>query len=412
MELNIEKMNRLILFCQGLLNKEDGKTLYLKYLDDIKSITPFELIYIQNEQLKMGYSPKELLTVVDKLINVFHQSLSQHSWQRPSEDSFLGDLIKENEAVASLLNAFKPKIKEGDLIEMKDEIMDFVNDLKSYHVHLQKIENLLFPYLEKLDARYDGLKIMWSLHDDLRALFKVLITELNHEGNEAFEAHDASSTLVSLIGQLYFTLFGLIQKQDLILFPVASKLLTVDELSNMRQQSVEYGFCFIDPPNIKVDLASKIGVSLSKPTFGQDQHVYQQMIDTGTGVLDFERVGLILDMLPVDITLVDENDKVAYFSRPKDRIFPRTVSVLGRDVRNCHPPESVHVVEEIILAFKNKTASEASFWIQMRGLFIHIQYFALYNKNGEYKGTLEVSQEISKLRALEGEKRLLQHFDK
>lgn len=409
MELNVEKMNRLIAFSQGLLNKEDGKTLYLKYIEDIKSITPFELIFIQNEQLKMGYTPKELLTVVDKLINVFHISLSQHPWQRPSEDSFLGDLIKENEAVASRLNAFKLKIKDGDLLKMKDEIMDFVHDLKSYHIHLQKIENLLFPYLEKLDARYDGLKIMWSLHDDLRALFKVLINELNYEENEA---NDHSSVLVSLIGQLYFNMFGLIQKQDLILFPVASKLLTLDELSNMRQQSLEYGFCFIDPPKIEIDLASKIGVSLSKPMYGQDEHVYQQMIDTGTGILDFERVGLILDMLPVDITLVDENDKVAYFSRPKDRIFPRTVSVLGRDVRNCHPPESVHVVEEIISAFKNKSASEASFWIQMRELFIHIQYFALYNKQGEYRGTLEVSQEISKLRALEGEKRLLQHFDK
>ena len=406
MELNTEKLNRLIAFCQGLLNKEDGKTLYLKYIEDIKSITPFELIFIQNEQLKMGYTPKELLTVVDKLINVFHQSLSQHPWQRPSEDSFLGDLIKENEAVAIRLNAFKLKIKDGDLLKMKDEIMDFVNDLKSYHIHLQKIENLLFPYLEKLDARYDGLKIMWSLHDDLRALFKVLLSELQNE------AQETSNDLVNLIGQLYFNMFGLIQKQDLILFPVASKLLTLDELSNMRQQSLEYGFCFIDPPNIEIDFSSKIGVSLSKPSYGQDEHVYQQMIDTGTGVLDFERVGLILDMLPVDITLVDENDKVAYFSRPKDRIFPRTVSVLGRDVRNCHPPESVHVVEEIISAFKDKSASEASFWIQMRGLFIHIQYFALYNKQGEYKGTLEVSQEISKLRALEGEKRLLQHFDK
>ena len=409
MEMNTEKMNRLISFCQGLLNKEDGKTLYLKYVEDIKSITPFELIFIQNEQLKMGYTPKELLTVVDKLINVFHQSLSQHPWQRPSEASFLGDLIKENEAVASRLNSFKLKIKNNDLLKLKDEMSDLVNDLKSYHVHLQKIENLLFPYLEKIDARFDGLKIMWSLHDDLRALFKVLLTELN---NDNYNAHDQSKVLVSLMGQLYFNVFGLIQKQELILFPVASKLLTLDELDNMRQQSVEYGFCFIDPPNIEVDIASKIGVSLSKPMYGHDDHVYQQMMDTGTGILDFERVGLILDMLPVDITLVDENDKVAYFSRPKDRIFPRTVSVLGRDVRNCHPPESVHVVEEIILAFKNKTASEASFWIQMRGLFIHIQYFALYNKLGAYKGTLEVSQEISKLRALEGEKRLLQYFDK
>ena len=286
----------------------------------------------------------------------------------------------------------------------------FIDELRAYNIHLQKIENLVFPYLEKSDARYDGLKIMWSLHDDLRALFKQILHQLDsmHRSRDPLDL----KVLNTLMGRLYFMLFGLVQKQELILFPIVSKLLTIDELEIMRQQSLEYGFSFIDKPDIKVDVLSKIGITFKQSHKNSEEHAFMQLIDTGTGILDFERVGLILDRVPIDITLVDENDKVAYFSRPKDRLFPRTVSVLGRDVRNCHPPESVHVVEEIILAFRNKTASEASFWIQMRGLFIHIQYFALYNGDGDYKGTLEVSQEISKLRALEGEKRLLQNFDK
>ena len=124
--------------------------------------------------------------------------------------------------------------------------------------------------------------------------------------------------------------------------------------------------------------------------------------------MDFEQLSLLLDALPIDMTLVDENDKVAYFSRPKDRIFPRSIAVIGRDVRNCHPPESVHVVEAIIASFRRGDKDEAEFWLQMKGLFIYIQYFALRNENGQYRGTLEVSQEINKLRALEGERRLLE----
>ena len=410
MEFNQNKINHLVAYCQGVLHKEDGKVLYEKYLEDIQTITPYELVYVQNEQLKMGYSPKILITVVDKLINVFYKPLSQHVWQKPKSDSFLGDLMGENEALLKKLNDFKPKMKEGNLFTILDEVHVFIDELRAYNIHLQKIENLVFPYLEKSDARYDGLKIMWSLHDDLRALFKQILHQLDsmHRSRDPLDL----KVLNTLMGRLYFMLFGLVQKQELILFPIVSKLLTIDELEIMRQQSLEYGFSFIDKPDIKVDVLSKIGITFKQSHKNSEEHAFMHLIDTGTGILDFERVGLILDRLPIDITLVDENDKVAYFSRPKDRLFPRTVSVLGRDVRNCHPPESVHVVEEIILAFRNKTASEASFWIQMRGLFIHIQYFALYNGDGDYKGTLEVSQEISKLRALEGEKRLLQNFDK
>ena len=173
----------------------------------------------------------------------------------------------------------------------------------------------------------------------------------------------------------------------------------------MREQSVEYAFPFIVTPEIKL---SGVSAQTAKQQMGLDPNRLKELFVTSTGHMDMEQLEILLNLLPVDMTLVDENDKVAFFSRPKDRIFPRSVAIIGRDVRNCHPPESVHVVEDILASFKRGEKDEAAFWIQMRGMFIHIQYFAMRNEAGEYRGTLEVSQEISGLRALEGERRLLE----
>ena len=131
------------------------------------------------------------------------------------------------------------------------------------------------------------------------------------------------------------------------------------------------------------------------------------LINLGTGKVNVEQIKLIFNHLPVDITFVDENNKVCYFSTPPKRIFPRTTAIIGREVSNCHPPESVHVVEQIVESFRSGEKDQADFWIKMRGEYILIQYFAVRDENGNYKGVIEVSQEISGIKALEGEKRLL-----
>jgi len=104
---------------------------------------------------------------------------------------------------------------------------------------------------------------------------------------------------------------------------------------------------------------------------------------------------------------VDENDTVRYYSSTEDRIFPRSPGVIGRTVQNCHPPKSMHVVNKIIESFKKKEKKSAEFWINKQGRFLYIRYFPLYNKAGDYKGVIEVSQDATDVRALKGEKRLL-----
>lgn len=386
------KIKNLIEFCQGIYRKENGRELYNKYLEEIKTVTPQDVLRVEYEQLKMGITPKEMLTYVDKLINVFYKSLNRYKWERPEQDTFLYYLMKENHGLLEVLNDMKVLIKRQDYVDTRLDMLQLIKSLREYNGHLLKLENILFPYMEKKKRRFEGLKIMWSLHDDAR-----------HDLNELVEIMSQSETdemeINVKMGRLFFMLNGMVQKQELILFPLATELLSREEFEAMHNQSFDYSFPFISAP-IKKEDSSDMGAAVQG--IGTDT-----VIHTKTGVLSFEQVELLINALPVDVTLVDEHDQVVFFSRPKERIFPRSVAIIGRNVRNCHPPESVHVVEEIIDSFRSGVKSEESFWIQMKDLFVLIQYFALRNEKGDYKGVLEVSQEISHIKTLEGEKKLL-----
>lgn len=198
------------------------------------------------------------------------------------------------------------------------------------------------------------------------------------------------------IGKLFFAMLGIVKKENLILFPAAMELMDESEWEDMNRQSTEYGFPFIERPPIEE--GEKIEI-----------HGFEGMkFKTETGELSFEQIMLLFNALPVDLTFVDENNKVRFFTKPKDRTFPRSPAVIGRDVRNCHPAESVHVVDKIIDAFREGSRDTANFWIDFKGRKLLIQYFALRNSKGEYKGVLEVTQDITDIKKLEGERRLLQ----
>ena len=174
----------------------------------------------------------------------------------------------------------------------------------------------------------------------------------------------------------------------------------------MKRQSFEYEFPFIDRPVQRLEPLPELW---PKTPEHLDAVRGSSTFKTETGELDFDQLVLLLNALPVDLTFVDAENQVRYFTRPKDRIFPRSPAVIGRNVDNCHPPESVHVVHEIIEAFRAGTQDTATFWIKVKERMILIQYFALRDADGEYKGVLEASQDITEIKSLEGERRLL-HF--
>ena len=378
-----DKLRRLLEYIKAIENNQSNLETYKHYETDILSVNHEELFILFDALLKEGHKPKEILVYLDKLVHVFSQSLDQKKTLL-LEDSFLDHLTQENRELELRLNTIKQILIESKGNFPIDKISLF-EELELFTIHYTKIQNILFPYLEKKADHFSGVSIMWSLHDLTRTRLKETI--------EAIRSNKPFNEVSKLLGEYFFKAFGLIQKEEMILFQLCNTICSIEELEEMRHQSFEYGFAWIQTPLQKEHKTKTIGSSF----FSSD-----------TGELSFEQLSLFLDALPIDCTYVDEHNKVRYFNRPKDRIFPRSPSVIGRDVRNCHPAESVDVVNQIIEAFRKNEQSEANFWIEMRGKFLYIRYFALRDKDGNYKGVLELSQEVSEIRNLQGQRRLLQ----
>lgn len=386
---NEKKIQRLKEYVQGVLDNKDGKLLYKKYKEDIESVTPMECFQIFYSKIDKGYTPKEVLKILDKVINVFHRSLASYKWKRPKENSFLDILMKENHALEERLGKIRKIILDKKVEEKREEIHSILKSLEEFNEHYLKKENILFPYMEKKMKIFNGLSIMWSLHDEAREALKNTIA--------LFEKDEFSLKEFNVeIGKLFFAMLGIVKKENLILFPAAMEVINDSEWEDMNRQSTEYGFPFIERPPI--DEIKNIEI------YGFEGMKFK----TETGELTFEQIMLLFNALPVDLTFVDENNKVRFFTKPKDRVFPRSPAVIGRDVRNCHPAESVHVVNKIVDAFREGSRDSATFWIDFKGRKLIIQYFPLRDSKGEYKGVLEVTQDISEIKKLEGERRLLQ----
>lgn len=379
---------RLSEYVKGLKSNLDGRELYAEYKFDIENVKPQEAFEVFEILLDEGAAPNEILVFLDKVINAFYKSLSGAKYDKPKNDNFLNDMYLENEGLVKKTDEIKELLKETDLRLKKERILLKVTELEDFNAHYLKKENILFPYMEKSAPKFEGLKIMWSLHDAVRNLIKTTKEVLQDENSAEQELNKA-------IANLFFGILGVKKKEELILFPSACQVLSERDWYEMHKQSLEYDFPFI------IKLEDK----------GLDEDMKDEckngVFKTETGELSFDEIYMIFNNLPVDMTFVDEHNKVRYFTKPKDRIFPRSPAIIGGSVKNCHPPESVHVVEEILESFRAGKEDSAKFWINVKGKMVLIQYFALRDSSGKYKGVLEVSQDISEIKSLEGERRLL-----
>lgn len=364
-------------------------------LDDFKAIekqlrtlTLLDIFGLFNDQLKQGQSMESILVSVEPFIHAIDPLLKEHELKLP-EEGLIGLLRLENAALTKRLNALQETFKAHINFDFdKSTLLNSLQELESFSMHYVKIQNLIFPSLEKVDERFEGLRILWSMQDLTKNALKATLNALQAQ---PFDAKVFSFSL----GDYFFKVFGLIQKENRFLLQAAHQYLTLETLDDLYIQSLEYPVCFIEKPK----------VHLKKPQVMVSQ---DGLFQSTTGTLSMSQVQWILDTLPLDITFIDENNKVRYFNNAKDRLFPRSPAVIGRDVRNCHPASSVHVVNEILDAFKTSTQREASFWIQMKSHFVYIRYLAIFDEEGSYKGTLEITQLVDDIRALSGERRLLQ----
>jgi hypothetical protein len=390
------RVKSLLEFSMGIMNDENGTELIKKHQDAIDHVTPHDMIKLEDMQIQMGFDTLKIKKYVDRVINVFFSKLKDYKWEKPAEDTFLYYLMEENKALKSRLEIIKALVVKNDFENNRKQMFVLIKDLEEVESHYVKKENILFPYLEKKLERYRALSVMWSIDDDIRKKIKKLIQMLEDKNTNPKEFNKE-------IGQFFFLIYGLIQKEDLVVYPVASEVISDDEWEDMHMQSFDYKFSFIETPK------KRKKINIENKTIKKD--VNQFVIKSETGEMTVEQALLVFNKLPLDITFVDENNKVKFFSKPDDRFFPRSPAIVGRDVSNCHPPESVHIVEKIVEAFRNGEKDNAQFWLNMRGKFILIQYFALRDDLGNYKGVLEVSQDVTGIRSLEGQQRLLDWGD-
>lgn len=361
----------------------------------IANAQPDDVVILVHRIVESDYQMSDIKVGISRILNVLRRSIDNYPYKRPAKGTFLDICIRNNEEIIRRLNRIRPhvhKLNKNDISEKdKSMLIELWQDLKSVTDYYLIKENILFPLAENHLSDYRCVAVMWSIHDDIRRNLNYLIDLLSTDGYELSDVN-------RLIGDLFFDINAIVFREEKLLYPFIEKNIPSQAIEELWNESVESGFPYYTP-ELKEKTASK-------------NELKANLVDLKSGQLTADQLILLFNHLPVDITFVDEYDRVRFFSTPKERIFHRTNAIIGRDVHNCHPKESVHVVDKIIKSFRNGTKDTATFWISMRsGQRVLIQYFALRNDQNEYKGVIEVTQEISEIQELEGDRRILDWED-
>ncbi len=399
-----EHLKKLILKLHG---GESSDEIRQKLINTLVDIPYNEVVEVEQELIEEGLPEEEILKLCDIHGEVIHGNIDlSAAKQVPSGhpvDVFLKEnieIIKVTEKTAQLIN-LADTVTDDDFENYKLSLQVCFNQLMDIDKHYQRKEYLVFPYLEQRGITGPP-KVMWGKHDEIRDQLKGSIEILKTADLKASDIEDVSELVLFPVLK---AVSDMVKKEEEILFPMSLDVLTNQEWWNIHKQTLEFGFTLYDP---QIQWKPE-NVDDSDETFGITQG---GTIQLPSGSFTAKEIQAILNTIPFDMTFVDKNDKVKYFTQGKERIFARSRSIINRDVRLCHPPGSAHIVEKIIEDFKSGKASHTPFWIQMKGKFILIEYFALRDENGEYLGTLEVSQDLTNNRALEGERRILSYSDK
>jgi len=393
-------LKELLLKIHNGTSQEEVREELMQALDKI----PYgEVVEVEQELIAKGLPEQEILQLCDVHSAVMHGNVDLSGVKDIPQGHPVDVFNKENQELLKTAEKAKQIIADITLEEKafndkKYALTAAFNELHDVDKHYLRKEYLLFPYLE-----YQGItgppKVMWGKHDEIRDLINGSIEILT---SKDLERDDFISSLDLVLYPAIKGVVEMVDKEEEILFPMALDKLTEAEWLEIDKQSLEIGYCLYDPlVKWQPEWAEKESIN--------DIQNSADGIKLPSGGFTAEELLSILNSLPLDMTFVDKNDKVKYFSQGSERIFQRNRAILNRDVRHCHPPASAHIVDKIIEDFKTGKENRAPFWIQMKDKMIYIEYFALRNENGEYLGTLEVSHDVSKYRKLEGEQRILSY---
>lgn len=365
----------------------------------IEGVSASEISEMEQNLIMEGMPIEEVQRLCDVHSAVFKGSI-EDIHKPKSQENIKGHPLHtfkiENQAIKDLIdNDIKKHIDSFKQHSNEENINNLKQGFKllwDIDKHYKRKENLLFPYLEKYGITAPP-KVMWGVDDEIRKEIREINSMLSNIENYKDIVRDKMTEVVNKILEMIF-------KEENILFPMAIDTLTEDEWFNIYDESDEIGYCLVEPEGSWIPERVNIGNK-------QKEDTKEGYVKFDTGILSLKELTVILNTLPIDITFIDKDDVVKYFSQSKERIFPRTKAVIGRTVQNCHPPASVHIVNKMLDDFRAGKKDNEDFWIRMGDIYVYIRYFAVKDNNGEYIGTLEVTQNIKPIKEIDGEKRLL-----
>jgi PAS domain S-box-containing protein len=374
-----------------------------EFKDVIAGTTPADIAKVEEELVQEGMSPDEIHRLCDVHLGVFKESLERDKPLAPEGHPIR--ILTEEHSILLRLSADLKKLSgelkgEGGFDcagEVIDGIVDIVHHLKESESHYLREENVLFPHLEKHGITQPPA-MMWAEHDKIREIEKGLFATV--DAREKTEFADFAARLDEAALSLAEMLASHFYKENNVLFPAALQVIEEAEWPGIRREFDEIGYCCFTPerPELPAPRAEVRADAVQRD---------EGMLEFETGSMSAEEVEAVFSSLPVDITFVDKDDAVRFYSESGGRIFVRTKAVIGRKVQQCHPQKSIHAVQQILDDFKAGKRDLAEFWINLEGKLVYIRYFPVTGKDGGYLGCLEVTQDITKIKTIEGEKRLL-----
>jgi DUF438 domain-containing protein len=370
----------------------------------IEGVSATEISAMETALISEGMPVTEVQRLCDVHAAVFKGSIEQIHRPEKEEDNPGHPIFTfraENRAIERLLRKqIRPVLGEflqENNSESHNKLIEGMTRLWELDKHYLRKENLLFPYMEKYGITAPP-KVMWGVDDEIRADIKEVTRLLTENKSDKQKLGEQLEAALGRVEEMIF-------KEENILFPMVLETLSEDEWLKIAKESAELGYCLYEPKQewkpVKVNVEEKVQQQGEAPAG-------DGYINFDTGLMSQTEIEAVFNTLPVDITFVDKDGAVKFFTQGKERIFPRTKAVIGRQVSNCHPPASVHIVEEIVEDLKSGKKDHEDFWIRMRDKYVHIRYFAVRDKDGNFLGVLEFTQDIAPIKALEGEKRLVE----
>lgn len=364
----------------------------------IHGVSAVEIAEIEQELIQEGMPHEDVRRLCDVHLAVFREALDKEDTLAPAGHP-INILMAEHQFLlgqAQELARLAQRVGDANDTAAVAKVLDIERHMRDSESHYVREENVLFPFLEKHGITQPPA-IMWMEHDQIRQIKKNVYGVIDgREGMApsmfADELSAAAVTMAEMLASHFY-------KENRILFPTSMRLFSDDEWLEVRREFDELGYCCFTPERPMMP-----GAEVQEPV---EAAAADGSVRFGTGTLPLRALESVLNALPVDITFVDDDDRVRYFNDISDRIFPRAKAVLGRSVQRCHPQKSIAVVNRIMDEFREGTRDSAEFWVQLDGKFVYIRYFPVRDGEGNYLGTLEVMQDATRIRRLEGEKRLL-----